>query len=108
MDYLIRHRYVTSWLARDVGALTHEAVFEVAQDLSGRINQLLTTAAEDATDRIWGAAITQALTGPMLSDINVSDEELRSEVESIGECLIRGHQNARRRARADRSQREAS
>lgn len=97
IDYLIRQRRVASWLSRDVGALTHPSVMEPAQALTGRIDALLISDADDALARIWGAAISQALTGPILTDIDVADEELRSQLESIGDQLIRGYQAARRR-----------
>lgn len=100
IDYLIRHRRVASWLTRDAAALTHESVLERAQELSARIDRLLTDASDDPIDQVWGAALTQALAGPMLSDIDLPDDVLRAELESIGTCLIRGHRSARRRAGA--------
>lgn len=101
IDYLIRQRRVASWLSRDVGALTHPAVIEPARSLTGRVDALLISDAHDALARIWGAAIGQALTGPILTDLDVTDVELRAQLENIGEQLIRGYQSARRRATAD-------
>lgn len=103
IDYLIRQRRVASWLSRDVSALTHPSVLEPAQALTGRIDALLVSEPDDALGRIWGAAISQALTGPILNEIPVSDVELRLQLESIGETLIRGYQAARRRTTADAS-----
>lgn len=100
IDYLIRQRRVAAWVSRDVAALTHPTVIEPAQRLSGRIDALLISGAEDPLGRIWGAAIVQALTGPMLTQIDVTDDELRAQLENIGDQLIRGHQAARRRATA--------
>lgn len=97
IDYLIRQRRVASWLSRDVAALTHPGVVEPAQALAGRIDALLISGAGDPLAQIWGAAISQALTGPILNDIDVPDHELREQLESIGEQLIRGYQAARRR-----------
>ena len=103
IDYLIRQRRVASWLSRDVAAVTHSSVMEPAQELTGRIDALLISEADSPIARIWGAAISQALTGPILSDIHVSDDELRVQLESIGDQLIRGYQAARRRAVAEGS-----
>ena len=103
IDYLIRQRRVASWLSRDVAALTHPAVIEPAQALTGRIDALLISDDHDALAQIWGAAISQALTGPMLNDIDVADDDLRAQLESIGDQLIRGYQAARRRATAEAS-----
>lgn len=103
IDYLIRQRRVASWLSRDVSALTHPAVLAPARLLTGRIDALLVSGADDPTAQIWGAAINQALTGPILNEIPVPDDELRLQLESIGETLIRGYQAARRRTTADAS-----
>lgn len=103
IGYLIRQRRVATWLSRDVAALTHPAVLEPAQALTGRIDALLISDTDDPLAQIWGAAISQALTGPMLNDIEVTDEELQVQLESIGDQLIRGYQAARRRATADAS-----
>ncbi len=103
IDYLIRQRRVASWLSRDVAALTHPVVVEPAQDLSGRMDTLLISDQDDPLAQIWGAAISQALTGPMLNNIDVADDELRVQLESIGDQLIRGYQAARRRATAQAS-----
>lgn len=101
VDHLIRHRRVTSWLARDVSALTHETILETAEGLGDRIDRLLTDSAGDALAQVWGAAIVQALTGPVLTPTDLSDEALRTELELIGEQLMRGYQSSRRRAAAD-------
>ncbi|NYD56626.1 AcrR family transcriptional regulator [Nocardioides marinisabuli] len=98
IDYLIRQRQVAAWLSRDVAAMTHPVVVEPAMALSGRIDALLVADRDEPLGRIWGAAITQALTGPILSEIPVSDDELRLQLEGIGETLLRGYQTARRRA----------
>ena len=103
IDYLIRQRQVASWLSRDVAALTHPAVLEPAQALNGRVDALLISDARDPLARIWGAAITQALTGPILNETEASDEELREQLEYIGDQLIRGYQAARRRSTAEAS-----
>ena len=103
IDYLIRQRRVASWLSRDVAALTHPAVIEPAQALTGRVDALLISDADDAIARIWGAAISQALTGPILTDTDATDEQLRAQLENIGDQLIRGYQAARRRATAEAS-----
>ena len=103
IDYLIRQRRVASWLSRDVAALTHPAVIEPAQALTGRIDALLISDADDAIARIWGAAISQALTGPILTDTEATDDQLRAQLENIGDQLIRGYQSARRRATAEAS-----
>ncbi len=103
IDYLIRQRRVASWLSRDVAALTHPGVIEPAQALTGRVDALLVSDADDSLARIWGAAISQALTGPILNAIDVSDDELRVQLEAIGDQLIRGYQAARRRATSQES-----
>jgi AcrR family transcriptional regulator len=100
IDYLIRHRRVASWLSRDVAALTNPVVWERSQALSARIDALLTTAATDPRTQVWRAAITQALTGPVLKQIDMTDEELRTELECIGGYLIRAYHSATRRAKA--------
>ena len=97
IDYLIRQRRVASWLSRDVAALTHAAVLEPAQELSGRIDALLISDDGSPIAQIWGAAISQALTGPMLNEIDVSDDDLRAQLMDIGTHLIRGYQAAARR-----------
>ncbi len=98
IDYLIRHRRVASWLSRDVAAVTHPSVMEPAQTFTGRLDALLVSETHDSLARIWGAAITQALTGPILADIDVLDDELRAQLESIGDQLLRGYRTARRNA----------
>ncbi len=103
IDYLIRQRRVASWLSRDVSALTHPVVIEPAQALTGRIDALLISGSDDPLARIWGAAVSQALTGPILNDIDVTDHELRVQLENIGDQLIRGYQAAVRRATAGAS-----
>ncbi|WP_372729514.1 TetR/AcrR family transcriptional regulator [Nocardioides sp.] len=97
IDYLIRQRRVASWLSRDVAALTHPVVLEPGQALTERITTLLVSSVDDSTARIWGAAISQALTGPVMAQISVTDEELRAELQAIGDHLIRGYQATRRR-----------
>ena len=96
VEYLIRQRRVASWLSRDLAALAHPAVLEPAQELNGRIDALLISTSGPMA-HIWGAAITQALTGPVLTDIDVSDDELHEQLIDIGNCLIRGYQSAQRR-----------
>ena len=97
IEYLIRQRRVASWLSRDVAALTHPAVLDPAMRLTGRIDALLISGADDPVAKVWGAAISQALTGPILTETDLSDAELREQLESIGSVLIRGYQATRRR-----------
>ncbi|MGA8847814.1 MAG: helix-turn-helix domain-containing protein [Nocardioides sp.] len=101
VEYLIRQRRVASWLSRDLAALAHPAVLEPAQELNGRIDALLISPSDSPVAQIWGAAITQALTGPMLTSIEVSDDELHEQLIVIGNHLIRGYQAALRRAPDD-------
>jgi AcrR family transcriptional regulator len=96
IDYLIRHRRVASWLSRDVAALTHPAVLEPAMQITGRIDALLISQTDGPVAKIWGSAISQALTGPMHNSIDISDDDLRQELETIGNLLIRGYQTRRR------------
>ncbi len=51
IDYLIRQRRVAAWLSRDVAALTHPAVIEPAQALTGRIDALLERTSPDRRAR---------------------------------------------------------
>ncbi|WP_323793398.1 TetR/AcrR family transcriptional regulator [Nocardioides sp.] len=97
VDYLIRQRRVAAWLSRDVGALAHSAVFEPAGKLNERVDALLIAGTDPMVARIWGAAVTQALVGPILTDTEAPDAELRDQLIDIGNLLIRGHQSAQRR-----------
>jgi len=98
VDYLIRQRRVASWLSRDVAAIGHPVVYEPAQQLTGRIDALLIAGPHDEIAQIWGSAITQALTGPILNPVSISDGDLREQLLAIGHQLIRGHQAAVRRS----------
>lgn len=102
IDYVIGHRRVLSWLSRDVAAITNPIVWERSQTLSARIDALLTSAVADPRAQVWRAAITQALTGPVLKRIDMNDEELRAELEDIGELLVRGYHSAVKRAKSPR------
>ncbi|MGA8257313.1 MAG: TetR/AcrR family transcriptional regulator [Nocardioides sp.] len=102
VDYLIRQRRVASWLSRDVAALGHPVVYEPAQKLSGGIDAMLVVGPNDAVSQIWGSAITQALTGPILNQVDISDDDLREQLLAIGHHLIRGHQAAVRRGSGSR------
>ncbi|CAN5466172.1 TetR/AcrR family transcriptional regulator [soil metagenome] len=97
VEYLISQRKVASWLSRDVAALGHPVVYEPAQQLTGRIDALLIAGPHDEIAQIWGSAITQALTGPILNPIDITDDDLREQLLAIGHHLIRGHQSAVRR-----------
>lgn len=88
---------MATWLSRDIAALGHPLVYEPAQRFTGRIDALLVAGPRDEIAQIWGAAITQALTGPILNPIDIGDEELREQLLAIGHHLIRGHQSAVRR-----------
>lgn len=98
VDYLIRQRRVAAWLSRDVAALAHPGVIESAQDLSGRIDKMLIDNEDTPLAQVWAAAIVQALTGPILTGIDVSDDELRCQLLDIGTHLIRGYHSAAKRA----------
>lgn len=101
VDYLIAHRRVVTWLAQDIAAVSNPVVWEPAQKFSGRIDTLLTSAVSDPRTRLWGGAITQALTGALLNETTLSDDELRVELELLGEHLIRGYQAAHKRHARD-------
>lgn len=98
IDYLIRHRRFTSWLTRDVGAITNPVVWQPAQSLSERIDALLISASPGPLGQVWGAAIAQALSAPVFREIELSDAELGEQLERIGDALIRGFQAASRKA----------
>jgi AcrR family transcriptional regulator len=100
IGYLIQQRRVASWLSRDVGALHHPAIFEPGMALHERLEAVLLSGATDPISKVWGAAISQALTGPILANADVTDDELRQQLETIGGLLIRGFQATRRRAPA--------
>lgn len=96
VDYLIRHRRVSTWLSRDVAALTHPVVVERVADFQTRMDGLI-LAGDDAQARIWGSALYQALNGAVFSAAGVGNEELREELTRMGRHMIRGFQNAQRR-----------
>lgn len=97
IDYLIRHRRVSTWLSRDVAALTHPAVLGPIQELTARIDAILMGDA-DPLARVWASAITQALSGPIVAGVDLGDDELRDELHHLGRHMLRGYQSARRRA----------
>ena len=97
IDYLITHRRVVAWLSRDVAAVSHPGVLPRAYAINQRVNQLFTATSEDPVARVWSAAIVQALSGPMQAEVALTDDELRTELEHIGDTLIRGYLAAARR-----------
>ena len=97
VDYLIRQRRVAAWLSRDLAALAHPSVLGPATELNGRIDAMLVSGEDSTTAKIWGSAITQALTGPILNDLEASDQELHDQLIAIGELMIRGYRAAQRR-----------
>ncbi len=98
VDYLIRHRHIATWLAGDVAAVAHEAVWTPAQSLTARLAAVLTTGREDdPATRVWSTAITQALTGALTAPVDMPDEWLHAQLTEIGQVLVRAHRNARRR-----------
>lgn len=100
IDYLIQQRRVALWLSQDVAALNHPAVLQPGTALRERLQALLLSGSSDPTSKVWGAAISQALTGPVLASADVTDHELRQHLETIGGLLIRGFQATRRRTPA--------
>jgi AcrR family transcriptional regulator len=96
IDYLIRFRRVAAWLTRDVAALANPVVLEPAMALSGRIDRLFVAGADDTVAHIWGAALTQALSGPFVTGVAASDEELREQLSEIGVVMMRGFRATRR------------
>ncbi|MEO5653267.1 MAG: helix-turn-helix domain-containing protein [Marmoricola sp.] len=98
VDYLIRHRRIATWLAGDVAVLANESVWGPAQTLGLRLNALLTFHDDsDPVALVWSAAITQSLTGALTATADMPDEWVRSQLEEIGELLMRGYRAARRR-----------
>lgn len=100
IDYLIEHRRVVSWLSRDVSAVTHPQILPDAVVLAQRLNVLLTSANDGPIAQVWSAAMVQALNGPMQVVTDLSDDQLRGELEQIGDALIRAYRVAERRFEA--------
>lgn len=96
IDYLIRHRRVSTWLSRDVAALTNPAVFGPIQELTERMDAVLMGDA-DPLARVWASAMTQGLSGPIVAGVELDDEQLRDELHRLGRHMLRGYQSARRR-----------
>jgi AcrR family transcriptional regulator len=101
VDYLLRHRPVAVWLARDATAMTRAVVTEQATEVRERTEAMLLGAGADALSRFWAGATLQALAGGLVSaPADASDEWLREELTELGSHLLAGHRKAVRRREA--------
>ena len=101
IDYLLHYRQVSGFLSRDIAALAQPEVWQPAQQLTDRLQHLLTGHApqdDEALADLWGAATSQALIGALLAFPAAPEEWLRSELTELGAHLAAGHRKAQRRA----------
>jgi AcrR family transcriptional regulator len=105
VEYLLRHRQVAAFLARDVAALAQPEVREPLEELTRRMRVLLTTgldgrarppAQPDPRAQLWAAATLRGLSEALLvAPPACSDEWLRGELLELGRHLIAGYRKQR-------------
>ncbi|WP_211435769.1 TetR/AcrR family transcriptional regulator [Trujillonella endophytica] len=98
VDYLLRHRRVAVWLARDAAAMTRAVVTDQATEVRERTEAMLVGSEADGLSRIWAAATLQALAGGLVAaPPDATDAWLREELTEVGAHLIAGYRKAVRR-----------
>jgi AcrR family transcriptional regulator len=98
VDYLLRHRRVAVWLARDATAMSRPVVTEQATEVRDRTEAMLVGAEAEGRARVWAAATLQALAGGLVAaPADASDEWLRTELTELGAHLLAGYRRAARR-----------
>lgn len=100
VDYLLRHRQVAGFLARDVAALAQPEVRDPVETLYRRMQSQLTAGLDgpgDVRAQLWAAATLRGLSEALLAAPPDCDEDwLREELLDLGRHMVAGYRKQRR------------